>query len=646
MGRYFYSQCLKNIMTNIFDVVLVSKIVFCGFEPSTSGIIMYQKIKNAGASVSVLGRGKHKVDFEVFLPGIHPDQFRLQVLVIHSGDQFVPEIQPQFFELQHGDEQYDPWRASIELRSGAGHFGKKGIYYYRYQLQRRDGSPVLSWISDPFAKQSGPGTLSAFSVPQDEAFQWSGKEQDYRTPPLNDLVVYECMVDEFAETFDGLRQRLDYIQGLGVNCIELMPVTNCRESFRWGYMPLSHFAIEERYGGVSGLKRLISECHMRGVAVIHDAVYAHAHEDFLYNKLYWEAQVPNPMMGRFAEDMFGVGPDFNKRFTVDYFTAVNSYYLEELHFDGFRYDYVPGFYAGPAKPGYSALVYDTYNASREILRFATADGKSNVIQVAEFLADPSHIMSETFSNSAKRWDLMDEAQVSMWQRRPTERFVDELLLTSSKWQAMHPYGEFPVAPLQFVETHDKSRLMLYAQQAQVREGGFDFPRRGQEQWYQTQPVAIGLMTAPGVPMIWQGQEFGETYGLPGEGYERVLAGRPLNWSFFYDDAGKAMVDLYRRLGKARQQYSCLRSRNVYYENKLSNLCDGVMVYRRFDDRGEAAVVLNFSDRECAVSIPMRQGRWAEALYPDDRPVLDSPHDGAAMSIPVPSHFGTVYVHQS
>ena len=48
----------------------------------------------------------------------------------------------------------------------------------------------------------------------------------------------------------------------------------------------------------------------------------------------------------------------------EYFTAVNNYFTDDLHIDGFRYDYVPGYYDGPVGQGYAKLVYDTYQRSK------------------------------------------------------------------------------------------------------------------------------------------------------------------------------------------------------------------------------------------------------------------------------------------
>lgn len=102
----------------------------------------------------------------------------------------------------------------------------------------RHGQLVVTACVDPFARASGPGTLSAFDFPALPPYVWG--DDGFRVPPLRDLIVYELMVDDFAHDFDGTLDRLTYLQSLGVNCIELMPVTNVPEPYRWGYMPIDH----------------------------------------------------------------------------------------------------------------------------------------------------------------------------------------------------------------------------------------------------------------------------------------------------------------------------------------------------------------------------------------------------------------------
>src|SRR5207253_10771818 len=103
----------------------------------------------------------------------------------------------------------------------------------------------------PFARATEIGELSAFTLARDPSlFEWS--DANNKTPELDDLAVYELQVAEFNDTFDGVIDRLDYLQSLGINCLELMPVTSVKLDFDWGYGPLHYFApnrSEERRAG-------------------------------------------------------------------------------------------------------------------------------------------------------------------------------------------------------------------------------------------------------------------------------------------------------------------------------------------------------------------------------------------------------------
>ena len=638
-------------------------------------------INEVGARVGI--GSDDNLQLGIYLPDITEAKgYELIAQIIHEKDQFDPSIEANEVSLayiggSYGLWQYDGRLGSLPVR---GHMGQPGKYCYRYQLLRQ-GDVAVSWFTDPFGRYSAQGTLSAFHYPTLPAFQW--QDSAFRVPLLNDLIVYELMVDEFNRDFDGVIEYLPYIKGLGINCIELMPVTNIREPFRWGYMPMSYFAIEERYGGVEKLKLLVDTCHREGIAVIHDAVYAHSSWDFPYNKVYKLSGEPYPMMGPFAGDTFGVGPDYNKEFAREYFAQVNDYFVDALHVDGFRYDYVPGFYDGATGNGYAKLVYDTYNKSKRIPRFF--DGSiSRIIQAAEYLDRPREVLRETFSSSSKRWWLMLKAE-EMVQTVDTpgyvsQGFVDDILLidtSSLNWLEKHPSTnpdeQFPTAPLQFIESHDRSRLMYrmttaffksinrFEQFEQWREGGLDLLSdddrneiadrfdEWQQRWFKLQPFAIALMTAAGVPLIWQGQEFGEYYGLPDSGNLRVLAARPLHWDLFYEPGGRALVRLYRTLASLRHAHPALRSRKHVYYQQESRLNQGLVAYRR-DPEGAGSkvmVLINFgSNGNASLQIPFPAGQWTEQLNsfePSQTPEILNLNSDSVITINVPSYYGKIFV---
>jgi 1,4-alpha-glucan branching enzyme len=122
-------------------------------------------------------------------------------------------------------------------------------------------------------------------------------------------------------------------------------------------MPIFYFAPEERFGGPAGLQHLVQECHKNGIAVILDMVYAHKDRMFTYQIGYekffnlWEDdhysdakgihRSPNPLVC--AYDEYGKKNDWRMLSTKQFFVAVNAFWLQEYHIDGFRYDHVNGF---------------------------------------------------------------------------------------------------------------------------------------------------------------------------------------------------------------------------------------------------------------------------------------------------------------
>ena len=347
-----------------------------------------------------------------------PKGYRVKVRIIHELDQFAHGIEPVDVDLWwRGGTPLDLWDFTVDFAPGAGHFGQEGTYLYRYQLLRGD-QIVTTWFADPFGRANGFGGVSAFTIDANtQPFPW--KDGGFSVPEVDDLVVYELHVAEFNRSFDGVTAQIDYLAGLGVNTLELMPVTDVKEEVEWGYTPLGYFAPDERFGGVDAFKRLVDAAHTRGIAVIIDAVYAHAHPEFAYNIVYFRSGEANPMMGRFAEEFFSwAGTDYRKAFTRDYFLAVNRHWLTELHVDGFRYDYVPGMYDGPVGVGYAQLVFETHRLSQDpaLRRFAGPDGRSKIIQCAEHLPGPQEILSKTYSNTCWQNRLLD-LSIDMARRR-------------------------------------------------------------------------------------------------------------------------------------------------------------------------------------------------------------------------------------
>jgi len=193
------------------------------------------------------------------------------------------------------------------------------------------------------------GMVSVFKI-QEEEYHW--KVTDFEKPSRDNLVIYELLLRDFTESGDikGAMAKLDYLQSLGVNAIELMPVQEFDGNDSWGYNPAFFFAMDKAYGTDRMYKEFIDECHSRGIAVILDVVYNHATGDNPFAKMWWDASADkttanNPYFNVDAPHPYSVFHDFNHESElVRTFVKRNLLFLlEEYNIDGFRFDLTKGF---------------------------------------------------------------------------------------------------------------------------------------------------------------------------------------------------------------------------------------------------------------------------------------------------------------
>lgn len=243
------------------------------------------------------------------------------------------------------------------------------MYQYLVDASIRIGDPysemVLDESNDPFIDAVTYPNLPAYPTGLtqnmvtlmrlgDPAFNWT--DSGFVRPAQSDLVIYELLIRDFdaLHSFDAVRARLDYIQGLGVNAIELMPVSEFDGNISWGYNPAFHMALDKYYGTKDAFKRLVDAAHSRGIAIILDVVYNHATGQNPYFRLW------NQCGGDFnckpaADNPFFNENDPNTAFqffndikhsaaaTQAYIDRLNKYWMEEFHVDGYRFDFTKGF---------------------------------------------------------------------------------------------------------------------------------------------------------------------------------------------------------------------------------------------------------------------------------------------------------------
>eukprot|EP00927_Polykrikos_kofoidii_P018354 TRINITY_DN18497_c0_g2_i1.p1 TRINITY_DN18497_c0_g2~~TRINITY_DN18497_c0_g2_i1.p1 ORF type:complete len:685 (+),score=77.11 TRINITY_DN18497_c0_g2_i1:90-2144(+) len=180
---------------------------------------------------------------------------------------------------------------------------------------------------------SADGSCSVVPSP----YMWRSKRRVI--VPRNRAVLYELHVASFtsAGTFDAAIDRLDYLKDLGVNVLELMPVTYNNADNNWGYSPMAPYAVEPKLGGSLGLRRFVDEAALRGFAVALDIVWNHAS----FNSLLHEYDGPEDIYfykGDMRDTAFGPRPSYAKGGSAQYILDSLVGWVDDFRIGGFRWD--------------------------------------------------------------------------------------------------------------------------------------------------------------------------------------------------------------------------------------------------------------------------------------------------------------------
>jgi hypothetical protein len=255
-------------------------------------------------------------------------------------------------------------------------------YRFQYAVERADGvkkqicdlysekviHPDDAWEprkADPtlieYPRRGADGGYVTVIQPGKPAFPWSDATLHFQRPDKNNLVIYELWVYDYtaARTIEGVRQRLDYLQQLGVNAIELMPICEFEGNKSWGYNPVLYFAPDRAYGSENDIKTFIDECHQRGIAVIMDMVFNHTNGNNPMAKLYpWTSSSESQTELRFnpwfllASEVKHSDNDYGEDWNHDFapahemFKRSIQYWVSEYKVDGYRFDLSHGFCGG------------------------------------------------------------------------------------------------------------------------------------------------------------------------------------------------------------------------------------------------------------------------------------------------------------
>ena len=385
--------------------------------------------------------------------------------------------------------------------------------------------------------------VSAFKINKD-IYNWT--VSDYRIEDKDDLVIYELLVRDFTDNsygegslrailegqWESGKNWLDYLQNLGVNAIELMPVQEFDGNNSWGYSTHAYFAMDKAYGNRTMYKKFIDECHKRGMAVIFDVVYNHATGAHPYAAMYWDGNATashNPWFHREATHPYNVYHQWNHSNPMvrEHVKRNLEYLIKEYKVDGFRFDLSKGFMPGPGDA-------ESYNQTRvDYLKEYAAHIRSvdqNAVMICEHFVDAENY--ELSKEGIKVWRNMNYNY-----RKSMKRDMSQANLQGTA------QGYNLVS---FMESHDEERI-CYDGQWSYDGSEIPFATRMER----AKLNAAFFLLSPGPRMIWQFGEIGYDISI-GEGLDRVGMKPYKTVEYLNVKERKSLYDTYSMLLKFRK----------------------------------------------------------------------------------------------
>ena len=380
-------------------------------------------------------------------------------------------------------------------------------------------SNLLDKTLPDYADGKADGLVSVLEGPKaKEIYDW--EVTDFEAPLAKDLVIYELLVRDFhsKKTLQAVIDSLDYLKKLGINAIELMPVTEFDGNDSWGYNPNHFFAYDKAYGNRNLYKKFIDECHKNGIAVIIDMVFNHATGICPMAKLYWDGDATaanNPWFNRVARHPFNVFHDINHEYegTRKYFKRVLQYWVEEYKVDGYRMDLTKGFTQVNYGPSGN---WDVYDASRIVILKDYCDAAKSINPDTYFIIE--HLggnkeETELVNHGILPWRNMNNSYCQAAMGWPSSsNFADTNDLNKiNNNQPNSLGGMFTDSWVGYAESHDEERNMYKA--VAYGDGNLKNEDAHAERMSRVPAVIAFSTLIPGPKMMWQFQELGYDYSI-------------------------------------------------------------------------------------------------------------------------------------
>jgi 1,4-alpha-glucan branching enzyme len=446
------------------------------------------------------------------------------------------------------------------------------------------------WKNDPYARELTSSTGNSVIADPDPVVD----PQQFRPAPRNELVIYELHIGTFTSdphgpngrgTFRSAIFKLDYIRDLGCNAVLVMPAGEFPTDVSGGYNPVNLFAIESSYGGPNGFREFVDVAHARGLAVIMDVVYNHMSNDDLDLWQFDGWQLDGLGGIYFYQDVrrftsWGNNrPDYG-RSEVRAFIRDNAMrWLDQRRCDGLRWDATGQIrtVGGSDNPG-TIVIDDGWRLMRDINREKNERFPWK-IAIAEDMQQNSAVTEPDGAGFDTQWDSAFVHPVRAALKAPLDEARNMFAVRAA---IAKRYGGNAFARVIYTESHDEvsnGKQRVTEEIAPGHATEYDALKR-------STLGAVLVFTAPGIPMIFQGQEFASY---------QPFTDALLDWN----PANTGIASLYRDLAHLRRNWfdntRGLRGQGLY----VLPPNDGakVIAFQRWQDHGagdDVMIVLNFS----------------------------------------------------
>ena len=456
------------------------------------------------------------------------------------------------------------------------------------------------------------GIISVLQPGQEE-YQWT--VNNFTSPEKEKTVIYEMLIRDFTEqhTYDAVIEKLDYLEDLRINVLELMPVNEFEGNSSWGYNPSFYFAPDKYYGPKNELKRLIDECHKRGIAVVIDMVLNHSYGQSPFVQMYWDASNNRPaannpwynQQSNFQNPDAQWGYDFNHEsvYTRELVDSINSFWMNEYKVDGFRFDFTKGFSNTVYGPSDWGSAYDAARIAN-LKRMANEiwKRKPDAFVIFEHLAD-NYEEKELAAYDILLWGNMNYNynEASMGFNQNGQSDLKGAIYSERDWSKPNL--------VTYMESHDEERLMYKNLQYGNSEGSYSIKELGTA-LDRMELNSVFFIPLPGPKMIWQFGELGYDYSIDSNGGR--LSEKPVRWDYLDEKNRTDLFQVMAKLNELKQQYDVFSPDNTSY-----SLAGATKWYKLSKGNNHVVGLGNFdvTDNNIAVTFPST-GKYYEFFSGD------------------------------